>query len=125
MYATVAADKRTKISGTSSFVTALYNDSKTKPRGMVLGFLNHTHWKSGIEYSESTLSAVAGINGELLTRDKEPHGMVSTDIGPCPVLMIGVYDDWRDGMEEVSSLKVHTLVRIYANSDYCLVSLCT
>jgi hypothetical protein len=154
MYATVAADKRSKI-GTSSFVTAIYNDSKTAMHGMVLGFLNHTHWKSGIEYTESTVSAVAGLNGELLTRDKvgaavctlvrthtqssillhlcmarfpatlrscftyildtpahscpylspvcplqEPHGMVSTDVGPCPVLMIGAYADWRDGMEE-------------------------
>jgi hypothetical protein len=60
-----------------------------------------THRKNGTFHPHSgrTLSAIAGVNGKLLTRDAQPHGTV-TDVMSSPLLSIGHYDDWRSGMEE-------------------------
>jgi len=87
--------------GTSSYVTAMYDE--TLQHGLVAGFLEHDMWKSGIEYRGHKFSAVAGINGLLLTRDSEPHGMVTTV--STPLLSIGFYPDWRDGMEEFARMQ--------------------
>ena len=84
-------------SGTSAYATAIYDDFSR--RGLVVGFLEHGMWKSGIEYRGSnTIHAVAGINGLITTRDTQPHGVVTTGVSPW--LSIGFYSDWRDGMEE-------------------------
>ena len=50
-------------------------------------------------------TTVCGVNGKLLTRDESPHGTVP-DLMEAPLLSIGLYDDWRDGMEEFAAMQV-------------------
>jgi hypothetical protein len=58
-----------------------------------------------VRYGGRTLSAIAGVNGKLLTRDVQPHGTVA-DATSSPLLSIGYYEDWRLGMEQVGWLGV-------------------
>jgi hypothetical protein len=103
---------------TSSFATAIFEDlddgrDLKAGRGLIVGFLEHDLFKSGIAYNNQKLSAVAGINGEWVTRDQQPHGMVTLNkpfgteasqlVATVPLLSLGVYEDWRDGMEEFAS----------------------
>ena len=77
------------ISGTSLFATAIYDEASRK--GLVLGFLDHGLFKTGIQYGVEHITAVAGVNGKLLTRDVAPHGMVP-NLGVAsavPTLAIG------------------------------------
>ena len=77
------------ISGTSLFATAIYDEASRK--GLVLGFLDHGLFKTGIQYGVEHITAVAGVNGKLLTRDVAPHGMVP-NLGVAsavPTLTIG------------------------------------
>ena len=82
---------------TSSYVTSFYNNSEKSNQGLVVGFLEHNLWKNGIEYDSQSLSAIAGVNGELITRDNIPHGNVT--INQTPKLFIHINKDWRIGME--------------------------
>ena len=86
--------------GTSSYVSSFYDDSSSSNRGLIVGFLEHELWKTGIEYSSNQINAIAGVNGLLLTRDREPHGVVN--ITKTPLLYININNDWRIGLEEYS-----------------------
>ena len=87
--------------GSSAFVTALYNEKSR--HGLVVGFLEHDMWKTGVEYRGDKISAVAGLNGHLVTRDLEPHGMVVSATA-SPLLSIAAHDDWRTGLEEYAGM---------------------
>ena len=43
----------------------------------MVGFLEHDLFKSGVAYDAHTLSAIAGLNGLLITRDKQRHGSIT------------------------------------------------
>ena len=100
LYISNIVDKFT--TGTSSYVSAFYDGSGHTNNGLILGFLEHDLWKTGIEYSSNAIGAVAGINGILLTRDTEPHGIVS--ITRTPTLFIHYNNDWRKGMEKYADM---------------------
>lgn len=94
--------------GLSHEVTAIFNaDSATQDahgQGIILGSLTHDTWKTGIEYKGShnqidKLSLYGGANSDL-TRDKSPHGKVSGKIVSSPVMFVGFYTDWQEGMNE-------------------------
>jgi hypothetical protein len=94
--------------GSSSFVTALYDEGSR--HGLVVGFLEHETWKTGVEYRGEALphrlnkiTAVAGLNGKLVTRDLSPHGMVQ-GTRTSPLLSISAHRDWRTGMEEYAGM---------------------
>ena len=89
-------------SGTSSFVSAFFDEFSRA--GLVIGFLEHDLWKSGVAYSGATVSAIVGVNGLGVTRDTQPHGMVSTT--ETPWLSLGVHPDWRDGLEAYADMQV-------------------
>jgi alpha-galactosidase len=90
-------------SGSSSFVTSIHD--LATGAGLVVGFLEHSMWKSGVHFRHNTIQAVAGLNGKLLTRDYSmPHGTVQAT--SSPLLSIGVYEDWRDGMEEYARMQL-------------------
>jgi hypothetical protein len=89
--------------GTSCYVTSVYDEASRE--GLVMGFLQHQLWKTGVRYGGRTLSAIAGVNGKLLTRDVQPHGTVA-DATSSPLLSVGYYEDWRLGMEQVGWLGV-------------------
>lgn len=93
-----------KASYTSSEVTALYNNDNR--RGLIIGSVEHTVWKSGIKVQHMddklTLTAFGGLSDSVITHDKIMHGKVSTNNTLCssPKIMVGMFDDWRNGMEE-------------------------
>ncbi len=84
-------------------VTALVN-ADTRD-ALVIGSIEHDTWKTGIKVatdnscSIDTLIAYGGI-ATSLTRDIIPHGMVKGKSVKSPLILVGRYSDWRDGMED-------------------------
>ncbi|MFC4101511.1 alpha-galactosidase [Paenibacillus xanthanilyticus] len=84
--------------------TAIYAPASRK--GLVVGSLTHDTWKTGIRIAAEegassgaiALEAFGGASGEL-TRDSIPHGEVAGDRVNSPLLFIGSYADYRDGLE--------------------------
>jgi len=96
------------VNTTSSEVTAIYDN--TSRNGLVLGSIEHSDWKTGITVvgSGSTLSQLSlfgGLAQEAITRDKKGHGWVGQGgtYAKSPKMMVGFFNDWRDGMEEFGS----------------------
>ena len=92
---------------TSNYVTAFYEHSKNKNpsnyhKGLIVGFLEHTIFKTGIEFTDQNINAIAGVNGLLLTRDRIPHGIVN--ISRSPLLFVHMNSDWRSGMEAYAEM---------------------
>lgn len=71
---------------------------------LVIGSIEHDTWKTGIKVATDkgcaldTLVAYGGIATNL-TRDIIPHGAVKGKIVKSPLIFVGRYADWRDGME--------------------------
>lgn len=77
--------------------------------GLVLGSVEHDTWKTGIRYSTSgnqkvnRLECFGGISHRL-THDidatgSKPHGSISGTNLKSPKLLVGMFDDWRKGLE--------------------------
>lgn len=69
--------------------------------GFVLGSLNHDKWKTGISVNGSfgkvnELTLYCGAT-DPHTGD-EPHGAVTGESVSSPQMFIGVFDNWKDGM---------------------------
>lgn len=83
-------------------VTALYSSKSRK--GLVIGSVEHDCWKSAVRYSVrenryiDKLECFAGVSHSL-TRDKKEHGSLSGKTVGSPRMLVGVFDDWRLGME--------------------------
>lgn len=79
-------------------VTALYNPQSR--HGLVIGAIDHDVWKNAIELNSSALQlrAYSGV-ADQLTRDKLSHGSVKGQQVTSARMMIGLYDDWRMGLE--------------------------
>jgi alpha-galactosidase len=78
-------------------------------RGIILGSVEHDTWKTGIKNHTSGSNrvdslAVYGGAWSNLTRDIRPHGKVKGKSVKSPKVMVGVFDDWRDGMETFGDL---------------------
>ena len=89
--------------------------SEKSNRALVLGSLSHDTWKTGITYSGVQnqlyeLALYGGTNGAL-TRDQSPHGMVSGEKVESPLMFVGVYDDWRDGMNDYAAANTKVTAR--------------
>ena len=110
MWVRYNAAEMQKANFTSSEVTALYNNDTYN--GIVIGSLEHTLWKSGVQVtgaSDTTLAELAvfaGYTDPAITHDQLPHGNVPAINGICssPKMMIGYFDDWRNGMETYAKL---------------------
>jgi alpha-galactosidase len=106
------AREMAKATFASSEVTALYNNDTYK--GIVIGSLEHDVWKSGVQVQAgndtalSSLSVFAGYTNSLITHDQLTHGAVLPVNGYChsPKIVIGRFNDWRDGMETYASLNM-------------------
>lgn len=90
---------------TASEVTNIYNNTNRK--GLVIGSLEHTKWKTGITVngsgaSSAYVSVIAGWTKKEITRDTRGHGWVNVGQTSCPSpkVMINAGDDWRTGLEE-------------------------
>ena len=88
-------------SSTNSYEVAAYYNAKTM-EGLVIGSVTHDTWKTGITIRGQRgkvmgLSVYGGI-ADTLTRDNSPHGMVSGESVDSPLIFIGSFADWREGM---------------------------
>lgn len=75
-------------------------------RGLVIGSLTHDTWKTGIRIAGDAelagealeLEAFGGAAGDM-TRDTIAHGKVSGGTVASPLLFVGSYADYREGLE--------------------------
>lgn len=87
-------------------VTTIF-DGRSR-HGIVVGSIDHDHWKSGIVVkgeggnTVAQLKAYSGVSTRE-TRDVLPHGaLVGKEVSSATFLLADV-DDWRDGMELFAS----------------------
>ena len=109
MWARFNAQPLQQANFTSSEVTALYNNDTYG--GLVIGSVAHDVWKTGIKVKANgkgtlALTAFGGFADSNITHDKIPHGRVADGDTFCvsPYVMVGMYSDWRSGMEEYATL---------------------
>ena len=87
---------------TSYEVTALYQGDTRQ--GIVIGSIDHDHWKSAItitgtdDSKVSSLEVTSGVTGGG-THDVLPHGSLYGTTISSSRFLIGYFKDWRDGME--------------------------
>jgi alpha-galactosidase len=108
MWARFDAQPLQQANFTSSEVTALYNNDNY--HGLVIGTHKQYTWKTGIavkasDHNAVTVTAFGGLADDKITHDKIPHGkvIVQDTVCPSPRIQIGMYDDWRNGMEEYAA----------------------
>lgn len=87
-------------------VTAIFDG--VSRHGIILGSLDHDHWKSGIEVkgeNDNTISKLKVYSGVSTkeTRDILPHGSLAGKEVSSATFIIAETDDWRDGMELFAS----------------------
>ena len=88
---------------TSYEVTAVFNNESRK--GFVVGSIEHDNWKTAIEMQSGdannlkSLICYGGAADEL-TRDSKPHGTLKGKSIKSPLVLFGLFDDWRTGLEE-------------------------
>ena len=90
----------------SAEVTAIYDN--TTRHSLVLGSIKHDVWKTAIDIRATNgrltdIDIYGGISsptGERTeTHDTVPHGIVRGTHVSSPRILIGSFDDWRDGLE--------------------------
>lgn len=74
--------------------------------GLIMGSLNHDIWKSGVKFNGGfgkvqTAELYCGAT-DPRTGD-ESHGTVKGKAVDSPLMFIGVYDNWKDGMNEFAA----------------------
>jgi alpha-galactosidase len=90
-------------------VTSVFNN--TNRTGLVIGSVEHTDWKTAVEMTSNKSGELAelicygGVTGEL-TRDSKPHGALKGFKVKSPKILVGLFDDWRRGMEIYADVNV-------------------
>lgn len=88
---------------------AIYDD--VMRRGIVVGVLDHDTWKSAVRFKRgdgtnaSGLTAYAGVTSKY-THDTQPHGSITGKEVSSPRMSIGLYADWRAGLERFGDLNL-------------------
>ncbi len=88
---------------------AIYDD--VTRRGIVVGVLDHDTWKSAVRFKRgngtnaSALTAYAGVTSKY-THDTQPHGSITGKEVSSPRMSIGLYADWRTGLERFGDLNL-------------------
>lgn len=88
---------------TSYEVTAIFNNEDRK--AIVVGSVEHDNWKSAITigkgniYNVGSLVCYGGV-ADKTTRDSKPHGELRGTTIKSPKILLGFFEDWREGMEE-------------------------
>jgi len=86
-------------------VSAVFDNESRK--GLVIGSVEHDNWKTAVEFSSendnlTSVKCYGGVADEL-TRDSKPHGVLKGTKIKSPQIFIGVFNDWRTGMEEYAN----------------------
>lgn len=93
--------KTTTAKNISAEVNVLYDEASR--HGLIAGSIEHGTWKTGVCFSAATSSTHvniwSGYSELAVTRDEIAHGVVKGDVVRSAKMMIGYFDDWRDGME--------------------------
>lgn len=102
-----ASSVRTGDSLRSYEVTCVY-DAESR-QGLVAGAIEHDTWKNAVELTDGrrSMKLYSGVADEL-TRDVKGHGAVRSVRPRSAVMMLGRFDDWRDGMELFAGLNALT-----------------
>jgi hypothetical protein len=91
----------------SSYEVAAFYDN-TSRYGLVMGSVTHDTWKTAIvanaTYGTYGLDAVSVVGGFAAPEDQLPHGAVTGSTIASPIVMVGFYDDWRNGMEQYAAV---------------------
>lgn len=87
---------------TSYEVTAVFNNDDRE--AIVIGSVEHDNWKTGITLGKGTPSQIGSLvcyggAADQLTRDVKPHGALRGTKIKSPQILLGFFDDWREGME--------------------------
>lgn len=86
---------------TRGYEVMAYYNAKTM-EGIVLGSVTHDTWKTGItihgQRGKVMGLTVYGGAADAGTRDNSPHGFVSGEYVESPLLFIGCFANWREGM---------------------------
>lgn len=88
---------------TSYETTAVFNGTTRK--GLVVGSVEHSFWKSAVIMDKVTngngytLTCYGGA-ADSTTRDLLPHGAEEGRIIKSPKVLLGVFTDWRNGMDD-------------------------
>ena len=82
--------------------TAVYRTESR--RGFVIGSVTHDTWKTAIEVEGTFREAIGRLKvaagaADLQTRDTVPHGSLRGKSIVSPVIFVGAYEDYRDGLE--------------------------
>lgn len=83
-------------------VSAIYNNENRN--GIVIGSIEHSDWKTGVDMQKGdrqnigSLICFGGV-ADTLTRDSRPHGELKGQTIKSPLVFIGLYSDWRTGLE--------------------------
>jgi hypothetical protein len=102
------AEASNGVTDTSYEVGAFYDN--TSRNGLIVGSVTHDTWKTAIEATGDSdnkldfLWAYAGANSPW---DQLPHSTVKGNKITSPLVMVGYYDDWRDGMEDFANTNAH------------------
>ena len=73
--------------------------------GLVIGSVEHDNWKTAVKMKSdhsNGLNSIVCYGGvaDKLTRDSKPHGSLSGKLIKSPKILLGLFDDWRSGMDE-------------------------
>lgn len=84
-------------------VSAIFNAADRN--GLVIGSVEHSDWKTGIDMSEGDASNIGSLVcyggvADSLTRDSKVHGALKGYTIKSPKIFIGFFDDWRTGLDE-------------------------
>ena len=86
----------------SAEVGIVYNNQSRA--GFVAGSVEHGTWKTGVRVSSSAGGNQIRISGGYtdagVTRDEILHGMIKGNHLKSPKILVGYFQDWRNGMEE-------------------------
>lgn len=87
---------------TSYEATAVFNNADR--HGLVIGSVEHDCWKTAVRLGKSSPDRIGPIRcyggaADEFTRDSKPHGMLSGQKIKSPKILLGFFDDWRDGLE--------------------------
>lgn len=88
-------------------VSCLFNTNSRE--ALIIGSVEHDIWKSGIRVStlaDNTIFRVEAYGGASSseTRDILPHGKIKGKEIKSPLMMIGLYKDWRKGFEKYGDI---------------------
>ncbi|MCD8289903.1 MAG: alpha-galactosidase [Prevotella sp.] len=92
---------------TSYEVTTVFNNENRD--ALVVGSVEHDAWKTGVTIGKGSgcnvgsLICFGGI-ADQTTRDSKSHGALRGKKIKSPKCLMGLFDDWRDGMEEYAQV---------------------